>query len=522
MRPTVLFPCLASLVLSGNLLAQQQVEPVAPERASQTETIERAGRDLRDPKEEVRLGAAKLLGKYKTLRSMTLLAGSPAGASGTAWGLNDPSVRVRRAVVVSFSEFLMSGIYANNRSLLERFLEKLADPDIEVRRQVSEMLPGLGSGLFRSNYQVVEINGQRVFRSTPYALPPKLATIVQRAFQDEDPIVRQTMLKYFYVLRIPLPPLTLERLLGDEDRGVRMAALDRVTMLPPHDAVFRKLREMTKHEDVGVRQKVASIARSSSHRTSRDILRSLRDDEDPYVMTLAVTSLARLGEPQPDAMVEKVREFLMGTSSTSNQVVSLVYAVSAFGSHQSQIIFRALTEHDAPKIRRIAWQRFLGYDNGWSNPKLWLPALQDRDRKTRETITSIVVSRARTFDSKTMTALVGNSYVDVRRFAADCLALVTPKVADEFRFDLLIDEKTEVRAAALRSVGIRRPSNWLLILERSLLDEESMIQRVALEYLLNDRAQGIPALIKFSRKHPRNPITARIRVELASRNVLIP
>jgi len=95
-------------------------------------------------------------------------------------------------------------------------------------------------------------------------------------------------------------------------------------------------------------------------------------------------------------------------------------------------------------------------------------------------------------------------------------------VADEFRFDLLIDEKTEVRAAALRSVGIRRPSNWLLILERSLLDEESMIQRVALEYLLNDRAQGIPALIKFSRKHPRNPITARIRVELASRNVLIP
>ncbi|MGE4551088.1 MAG: hypothetical protein AAEJ57_06835, partial [Opitutales bacterium] len=43
----------------------QPVPPATPERSSQAVTIERAGRDLADAREETRLGAAKLLGKYK-------------------------------------------------------------------------------------------------------------------------------------------------------------------------------------------------------------------------------------------------------------------------------------------------------------------------------------------------------------------------------------------------------------------------------------------------------------------------
>lgn len=243
-------------------LPVQPVPPVTPERSSQAETIERAGRDLTDAREETRLGAAKLLGKYKTARSLALLGGA----------LDDKSVRVRRAVVVSFSEFLIDGIYAGDRTLLEKFVSKLVDPDVEIRRQVSGMLPRLSYGLFRSNMQIVEINGRKVYRSVAQSLSPAIASIAQRSFLDTDPIVRQNMLKYFYTLRISIPPLTLERLLGDEDRGVRMAALDRVTSLPPHNAVFLKLKELASHEDPGFGRKwlplpaalpILSLAKSS-------------------------------------------------------------------------------------------------------------------------------------------------------------------------------------------------------------------------------------------------------------------
>ncbi|MGE4550825.1 MAG: HEAT repeat domain-containing protein, partial [Opitutales bacterium] len=406
--------------------------------------------------------------------------------------------------------------------LLEKFVSKLVDPDVEIRRQVSEMLPRLSYGLFRSNMQIVEINGRKVYRSVAQSLSPAIASIAQRSFLDSDPIVRQNMLKYFYTLRISIPPLTLERLLGDEDRGVRMAALDRVTSLPPHNAVFLKLRELASHEDAGVRQKVASIARSSSHPLARQILRSLRNDKDPYVMALAVISLARLGEVQPDAMVAKVREFLLGTTSTSNQVVSLVYSISAFKRDQARETFRALTEHDSSNIRRIGWERYLNYDNAMSQPKLWLPALDDRNKNIRESIASLVLSRAGAFTSQVMNALTESPHDDVRRFAANCLTLVPASVSEEFAFDLLIDEKLEVRAAAIKSIGIRRPKNWEVIMERSLLDDHFIIQRTALEALLNAPAQGVPLLVSFAQKNANSPITGAIRVALARRNIVIP
>ena len=120
-----------------------------------------------------------------------------------------------------------------------------------------------------------------------------------------------------------------------------------------------------------------------------------------------------------------------------------------------------------------------------------------------------------------MTALIESSYTDVRRFAAKCLALVSPALAQEFLFDLLIDEKVEVRAEALRSAGIRQPPQWIVIMERSLQDEELLIQRIALESLLNDR-KGIPVLLKFVQKNPSHLLCAIIRAEFASRNFVVP
>ena len=50
-------------------------------------------------------------------------------------------------------------------SWLKRFFQKIGDSDVEVRREVSAMIPRLVGGLMRSTTEMVEINGRKVYRA---------------------------------------------------------------------------------------------------------------------------------------------------------------------------------------------------------------------------------------------------------------------------------------------------------------------------------------------------------------------
>ena len=71
------------------------------------------------------MGAAKLLGKYRTSRSSLFLIGA----------LDDPSAIVRRAAMVSLSEHASYGFVVYDKPLVEKSVFKLGDPDVEVRRK---------------------------------------------------------------------------------------------------------------------------------------------------------------------------------------------------------------------------------------------------------------------------------------------------------------------------------------------------------------------------------------------------
>jgi hypothetical protein len=86
-------------------------------------------------------------------------------------------------------------------------------------------------------------------------------------------------------------------------------------------------------------------------------------------------------------------------------------------------------------------------------------------------------------------------------------------------FDLLIDEDTGVRAQTIRALASRRTPGWLKIMSNSLLDEEYVIKRAALDGLLGDPAQGVKALRKFVSEHPADPITPLALAELKSRGI---
>ena len=162
-------------------------QPTKPVRSSQAQTIQQAGRDLRHVEENVRLGAAKLLGKYPGLNTAALLA----------MALDDRAPRVRRAAIVSIAELYSNGYYLYEKSIVEKILSKLGDVDVEVRREVSALIPRLSIGLFRSSFEIVEINGRKVARSRPATLRPDLRQLALKCLSDEDAIVRQNILKYF-------------------------------------------------------------------------------------------------------------------------------------------------------------------------------------------------------------------------------------------------------------------------------------------------------------------------------------
>ncbi len=495
----------ASVVAEANVTV-----PTKPVRSSTQETINQAGRDLRHVEENVRSGAARLLGKYP----------SPASAAYLTFALDDRIARVRRAAIVSLAELYLNGFYIYEKPLVEKILSKLGDPDVEVRREVSALIPRLSIGLFRSSFEIVEINGRRVARAAPATLRADLMEIARKAFFDPDAIVRQNILKYHYALRLPLSAQVLDRLLSDSDLGVLLTALSRVPSSTPSETVVRRVEKLSRHPDVGVRKKVVSVARDSNRRHPgyRAILRKMTMDEEPAVLSMAAVELARLGEKVDPKVIQAVGDYLLGVAGASTQVMTILYAVSAFGDEAIKV-YRELTEHTSSKIRTIAWQRLLTFDNGWGRPDVWLPALEDRDKTVRRAVVANLSARSRNFDLKVMEQLVASDFVDVRTFAASSLYTARQDAAEEVAFDLLIDEDTGVRAQTIRALASRRTPGWLKIMSNSLLDEEYVIKRAALDGLLGDPVQGVKTLRKFVSEHPTDSITPLALAELKNRGI---
>ena len=482
-----------------------QTVPMPPKRSSQSETIRKAEIDLRHGKEGERVGAAKLLGKYPGSMSSSMLIGA----------LDDQSALVRRAVMVSLSEHFLNGFPVYEKSLIEKIYSKLGDPDVEVRREVSTLIPRLVSPMMRGGVERVMVNGRMVYQAVPASLRPDLLALTQRAFLDEDAIVRQNIVKYHMYLRVPLSPLTMVKLLQDSDRGVLLAALDRISMNASQPRVISEIERLSSHEDRGIRLKIVDVARDCNRYDSRyrSILRSMTEDKDAEVTSMAAVELARFGEKINSAVIERIKNYLLSSKGMSSQVTTILYAVSAMGADGIQV-YKALTEHGSSRMRTVAWQRFLSLSNGWNNPQDWTAALKDRDQGVRNAVVNTLRGRISPINKKTMGSLVSSPYEDVRKFLAESMARAESDAVEEYGFELLIDEDANVRAATIRSFGELRTPGWLKIMERSLLDDEYVIQRAAMGALFAEPVRGIPILKKYLSKNPNSRISSMIRIEL--------
>ena len=504
---------------SNSPLGQEEVSPDSNVstaiRSTEVQTIERAGKDLQNPEVGTRVGAAKLLGKYSGTQPMILLVGA----------LDDSSPLVRRSAMVSLSEhFAPRFPYSPSqlpRSIMEKIFSKLGDADVEVRREVSTLIPYLvRRGLMGGGMQIVEINGQRVVRSVRTGLRDDLSDLTRRAFLDPDAIVRQNVLKNHLYLGVSLPVGTLEKLLADSDLGVLLTALERIYSNAGRVSVVDRIEELSQHEDRGIRLKVVAVARDANryHPKYRAILRGMTQDKDPEVVSMAAVELARFGEKIPSAVVDRIKEFLLGVQGMSSRVTTILYSISAMGEDSIRV-YEALTEHSSSQMRKVAWQRYVSLSAAWNKPEIWMRAMEDRDKTVREAVLISLRGRSTNLTAENMQALVESKYADVRIFAGQSLLTANPELIEEFGFDLLIDEDTIVRSTTIRAMASRRTTGWLKVMSRSLLDEDFVIQRAAMDGLLAGGPEGVKTLRDFVSKNPRNRISSLASSELRIRGV---
>jgi hypothetical protein len=294
-----------------------------------------------------------------------------------------------------------------------------------------------------------------------------------------------------------------------------LTALDRISINASQPRIINEIEKLSKHEDRGVRLKIVDVARDCNryHTKYRSILRSMTEDSDAEVTSMAAVELARFGEKINPSVIDRIKKYLLSAKGMSSQVTTILYAVSAMGADGIGV-YKSLTEHGSSKMRTVAWQRYISLSNGWDKPQNWILALKDRDQGVRTAVVNTLRGRVKGLDQATLGSLVESPHDDIRKFLAESLINAEQDAVDEFAFDLLIDEDPSVRASTIRALATRREPGWLKIMERSLLDDEYVIQRAAMDALLAEPVRGITILKTYLSRNPGSRISSLIRIEL--------
>lgn len=244
-------------------------------------------------------------------------------------------------------------------------------------------------------------------------------------------------------------------------------------------------------------------------------------DDSIEIAAQAAVEIARFGEKLSDEMVEKIETFLLQSPGLSGKVESIFYGLSSLGEDGNRI-YKSLTSHASGKLRSQAWQRYLSLTEGWNAPRVWLPALTDRDVDVRSAILVTLRGRLPELGESEIRTLIDSRYADVRAFSAESLLSAQADAVENTFFDLLIDEDNLVRATTLRVLAKLRTQGWEKIHQQSLLDQEYSIQRAAMDGLLINRQEGIAILRDYLSKNSSTKIAQAIRIELQRMRVPLP
>lgn len=456
------------------------------------QTINRALTDLKSDNAEIRAGAVMLLGKYHAREAKRAVVSA----------LNDSSARVRRAALVSIAEW-RHGLSVES---VEPILAHIADEDVEVRRQVSSMIPQM-MNIWRTARMVRPSFGQR-------DLKPEIQEALIGAYQDEDAVVRHNVLIAHNSINLPTPPEIFIDLLDDPDRKVRLEAIPLAIGYAPPSQWQAPAEAIIEGDDrIAQLRLTAELGRRGSLE-GIELLRQLAGSDNPEIAAEASLAIFRwTGDPN---QLEWLVNALVNDQLTQDQGQRLLQLMRGYRELAAPIA-PELTELKSSVLRQEAVRLFLSLDLAEQYPEILERLFSDSNQDIRAMALSQLYSRPDLVNQDRIDSLLDNPYPDVRASLVQLAVRQPRQQASDLLFDLMLDESVDVRVAALETISAIRMPGWSDIVANSLEDPDLAMQRAAVVILLHDKKfpRREQLLQEYVDNNPKSPLTPRIRTEIS-------
>lgn len=443
-------------------------QPIATGETQQQMTIDRAIVDLQSGTPEIRKGAVMLLGKYEVTEARNAVLGA----------LSDLDAAVRFAAVVSVLERRSFESVA----AIEAVMHTLDDSEVDIRRTVSTSigrLAGIRSQIL--NRQRLQLNRAQLGQLPMLPLPIQLKIV--NAFLDTDVVVRRNMISRFNYLGINMPEEVFARLLQDEDLEVRSTVLPLAARYLNFSLFVEKAAVVASDESPILRLSLIRELYPRSALKPIPLLQTLTEDADPEVATAAELQLFNNA---PDLQLYKslVERFEKGNLN-ANQREELVQLVARLEETEERDRFlMQFLETSEEALRVVATRHFfnLGLVEVYSEKLVSL--LEDPSINVRSQVVSHYSRYRDEIQSSDLAIWLESEFTDVRLALVRLATGLPHEEAGGLLFDLLLDDETDVRVAALNMYSRLRLDGFEKILEMTLRDESVTIQKRAVQNIL--------------------------------------
>ncbi len=481
---------------------QSQLDRARQEMATEDpywqETVDRALEQLRTGNAEQRRSAVMLLGKYP----------APPAQAAVSEALADSDAAVRRAALVSLLE-AQTPIPPETGA---RMLALLADPDVSIRRIASNAAPMM-LRFFSLTMNPGDLQPQRNF-------PPAVDEAIRKAFRDPDAAVRRNMVQHYPYLRVSLPQETLVALLHDSDPEVAIHAVRWALPLLDEPTLAAESSPLAENENPLFRLEIARALQHASSPAARSILEKLEQDpHDPVAIEAMLSRFRRDANPELyRELVDRYRQ----SSGNSDAAQRIIFSAQLLGP-AGESFLREWMNDENPAHRQHATQAFLSGYGTKAETGFLLSLLDDSTPVIRQQVMQLLMRGRAPLSPEQIRSIAAHRYPDVRRLTAQLTAVLPQETAENLLMELLLDDQTEVRVAALQQIASRRISGWEEILLLSLHEENPAITQTSLVWLTRQPTpQILQRLADFVSQNPNSSARPRIDAFLQQHSARVP
>jgi len=478
--------------LSQLFASPQQEEKIS---ADELRTINRAIEDLKSGDLETRVGAAMLLGKYD----------NPAVMHALTAALEDDEVRIRRAALISILE-KRTPMFSH--ALTEVMLPMLADPDAEIRRQISSILPRL-----TASWSMGTRSHSSSRSRLPY--PENFDQTFIDAFSDPEVVVRRNMMEHPGIIPLGqrMIPVLLQRL-ADDDLQVRLLALREVGRRAESEDFLNSAASNSLGESPLWDRELARQLAYHPHRQSLELLQQMSESQDRLTRTEADISrmLITYGDWESAPGFERLMQDAI-PPETAQRAVRGLYSLER--SETARLAARLMTAQ-SEGVRMEALNIWLSIQPDLPPQEALEALLDDTARNIRRRTFQLLNSRPHLIPEALARKMAVHSQIDVREQLLGLLDALPAELAGDVIFDLLIDSHLPIRQQAMRQAVRLKTPGWPRILQASLRDPSSRIQITAAELIMRtEEPGGMKALREQIEAQPDSELARQFRSRIA-------